>query len=150
VLQRYPELKGILFDLGHVIGRAQEYLKAHDIDDRCSTIEGNFFESIPEGADAYLFRHIIHDWTDEQSIHILSNCRKVIPDNGRLLIIECVVPPGNEPSLSKDFDITMMIFPGGIERTEEEFRFLFEQAGFQLSSVTPTTSMVSIVEGKPI
>jgi O-methyltransferase domain len=100
--------------------------------------------------DTYLFRHIIHDWTDEQSVQILNNCRKVIPNNGRLLIIEAVVPTGNEPSLAKDFDMVMLVFPGGIERTEEEYRFLLEQAGFQLSSITPTASVISVVEGKPI
>ncbi len=150
VLQRYPKLKGLLFELGHVVGRARESLKAYGVDDRCSVIEGNFFESLPSGADTYLFRHIIHDWTDEQSVQILNNCRKVIPNNGRLLIIEAVVPSGNEPSLAKDFDMVMLVLPGGIERTEEEYRLLFKQAGFQLSSITPTKSLVSVVEGKPV
>ena len=150
VLQRYPKLRGLLFELGHVAGRARESLKAYGVEGRCSVIEGNFFESVPSGADTYLFRHIIHDWTDEQSVQILNNCRKVIPNNGRLLIIEGVVPAGNEPSLAKDFDMVMMMLPGGIERTEEEYRVLLEQAGFQLSSITPTTSVISVVEGKPI
>jgi len=104
VLQRYPKLKGLLFELGHVAGRALESLKACGIEGRCSIIEGDFFESVPSGADTYLFRHIIHDWNDEQSVQILNNCRKVIPKNGRLLIVEAVVPVGNEPSLAKDFD----------------------------------------------
>jgi O-methyltransferase domain/Dimerisation domain len=150
VLQRYPEMRGILFDLGHVVGRAKENLKKYGIGDRCQVSEGSFFETVPAGADAYLFRHIIHDWTDEQSVQILSLCRKVIPDRGRLLLVECVVPAGNEPSVSKDFDMTMMTFPGGVERTESEFRSLFKQAGFELRSVTPTATMVSVVEGKPI
>ncbi len=105
---------------------------------------------MPSGADTYLLRHIIHDWTDEQCVQILNNCRKVIPDNGRLLIIEAVVPTGNEPSLAKDFDMVMLVFPGGIERTEDEYRVLLEQAGFQLSSITSSASMISVVEGKPI
>jgi hypothetical protein len=150
VLQRYTKLKGVLFDLSHVVGRARENLKAYAVDNRCSLIEGNFFESVPSGADTYLFRHIIHDWTDGQSVQILNNCRKVIPNNGRVLIIEAVVPPGNEPSLAKDFDMVMLTFPGGIERTEEEYRLLLEQAGFQLSSITPTASVISVVEAKPI
>jgi SAM-dependent methyltransferase len=149
-LQRYPKLKGLLFDLGHVVGRTRESLKAHGLADRCSVIEGNFFESVPAGADTYLFRHIIHDWTDEQSAQILNNCRKVIPNHGRLLIVEAVVPTGNKPSLAKDFDMAMLVMPGGIERTEEEYRLLLEQAGFGLSSMTPTASVVSVVEGKPI
>jgi O-methyltransferase domain len=79
---------GLLFELGHVAGRARESLRAYGVDGRCSVIEGNFFESVPGGADTYLFRHIIHDWTDEQSVQILNNCRKVIPKNGKLLIVE--------------------------------------------------------------
>ncbi|HEV3481803.1 MAG TPA: methyltransferase [Candidatus Acidoferrales bacterium] len=149
VLQRYPKMRGILFDLGHVVGRARESLKKCGVANRCQVIEGSFFETIPAGPDAYLFRHIIHDWTDEQSVQILSLCRKVIPEDGRLLLVECVVPPGNGPSLSKEFDMTMMTFPGGVERTESEFRSLFKHAGFELMSVTPTTTMVSVVEGRP-
>jgi len=149
VLQRNPKLKGILFDLGHVVGRASPLLREFELGDRCSVIEGNFFDTIPAGAEAYLFRHIIHDWTDEQSIQILKNCRQVIPDHGRLLIVEYVVSPGNEPSFAKDMDITMLVFPGGAERTQEEYRFLFEQAGFQFKQVTRTASEICIVEGVP-
>jgi|SRR5215813_11718216 len=147
VLKRYPKMTGILFDLGHVVGRARQGLQEYG--DRCKIIEGSFFDSIPEGADAYLFRHIIHDWTDEQSIQILGNCLRVIPRGGRLLIVEAVVPAGNEPSMAKDFDMTMMTFPGGIERTEQEYRMLLDQSGFNLTSITPTASMVSVVEGRP-
>ena len=150
VLKRYPAMHGILFDLGHVAARARENVKASGIADRCQVIEGSFFETIPAGADAWLFRHIIHDWTDEQSAAILSRCRKVMPPEGRVLIVECVVPAGNAPSISKDMDMTMMTFPGGIERTETEFRALLEESGFQLTSVTPTTTMISIIEGKPV
>jgi O-methyltransferase domain len=150
VLGRYPNMKGILFDLGHVVGRAQENLKAADLAERCRVMEGNFFESIPAGADAYLFRHIIHDWTDEQSIQILGHCRKVIPANGKLLIVDCVVPAGNTPSLSKEYDITMLTFPGGQERTEAQFSSLLKASGFELESITPTTTMISVVEGKPV
>ena len=149
-LQRYPKLKGILFDLDHVVRRTRESLMAFGVEDRCSLVEGNFFKSLPCGADTYLFRHIIHDWSDEQSVQILKNCRKVIPNTGRVLIIEAVVPTGNKPSLAKDFDMVMLVLPGGIERTEEEYRILLEEAGFQLSSVTATTSAVSVVEGKAV
>ena len=149
VLKRYPNIKGILFDLGHVIGRARHNLEEQGVSDRCAVIEGSFFESIPSGADAYLFRHIIHDWTDEQCIQILGNCRKVIPNNGRLLIVEAIVKTDNEPSMAKDFDITMMILPGGSERTADEYKSLLNKSGFHLNSITPTASMVSVIEGKP-
>jgi hypothetical protein len=150
VLARYPKMKGLLFDLGHVAGRARDNLRASGLADRCTVMEGSFFESIPPGADAYLFRHIIHDWTDEQSTQILGHCRTVIPANGRLLLAECVVPAGNEPSASKDFDMTMLAIPGGQERTAAEFGSLFEKSGFELTSITPTTTMISVVEGKPV
>jgi hypothetical protein len=149
VLPRYPNMKGILFDLGHVIGRAKERLKASGLAERCTAIEGSFFESIPAGADTYFFRHIIHDWTDEQCIQILGHCRKVIPANGKLLIADGVVPAGNAPSPTKDLDMTMLTFPGGKERTEAEFRSLLEASGFTLKSITPTASMINVVEGKP-
>jgi len=149
VLQRYPQMRGILFDLGHVVGRAAESLAQTGLAARCQVIEGSFFDSVPAGADAYLFRHIIHDWTDDQSVQILGHCRTAMPHDGRLLLVECVVPAGNMPSLSKDFDMTMLTFPGGMERTEDDFRALLARAGFELTSVTPTTTMVSVVEARP-
>jgi SAM-dependent methyltransferase len=149
VLRRYPRMKGILFDLGHVVARTKENLLADGLSERCSVVEGSFFESVPEGADAYLFRHIIHDWTDEQSVQILKNCRKVIPPDGRILLVEFAVPRGNERSLAKAADMIMLVFTGGLERTEEEYSSLFQRAGFRLSSVTPTASAVAVVEGRP-
>ena len=150
VLRRYPQMRGLLFDLGHVVERARGSLKEQGVAERCEVLEGNFFETLPAGADAYLFRHILHDWTDEQCLQILSHCRKVIPAQGRLLVVECIVPAGNGRSISKDFDITMMNVPGGLERTEAQFRTLFARAGFELSSITATATMVSIAEGHPI
>jgi SAM-dependent methyltransferase len=150
VLRRHPQLRGILFDLGHVVGRASSGMQASGLAERCSVIEGNFFESVPAGADAYLMRHIIHDWTDEQSIKILSNCRKVIPPQGRVLLVEFNVPGANQAALGKDADILMMAFPGGMERTEAEYKTLFEQSGFRLSKVTTTKSAVSVFEGRPV
>jgi ubiquinone/menaquinone biosynthesis C-methylase UbiE len=149
VMQIYSNLNGILFDLDHVVERARARLEAYRVADRCRIIAGSFFDSVPAGADAYLFRHIIHDWADEQAVQILSNCRRVIPDDGRLLLVEAVVPEGNERALAKDFDMTMLAFPGGVERTEAEYRELLSQAGFGLNAITPTTTMVSINEGRP-
>ncbi|MEP7244827.1 MAG: methyltransferase [Gammaproteobacteria bacterium] len=105
---------------------------------------------MPKGADAYLMRHVIHDWTDEQTVQILSNCRKAIPPHGKLLLVEFAVPSANEASLGKDADMIMLAFPGGMERTEEEYRVLFEKSGFRLTKVTPTRSAVCVVEGRPI
>ena len=150
VLQRYPKLRGMLFDLGHVAARAKESLGRDGVAERCRVIEGNFFEGVPSGADAYLLRHILHDWTDEQCVQILNHCRSVVPKKGRLLIVECVIPSGNDRSISKDYDILMMTAPGGLERTQAEFRALLAQVGFELSSITPTSTMVSVIEARPI
>jgi hypothetical protein len=150
VLRRYPELRGILFDLGHVIGRAKAAIQQFGLEQRCSVIEGNFFESIPPGADAYLMRHIIHDWTDEQSVQIMSNCRKVIPKHGRVLLVEFAVPTANQAALGKDADMIMLTFPGGMERTDGEYQALFEQSGFRLNKVTKTRTSVCVIEGTPV
>jgi hypothetical protein len=150
VLARYPKMKGILFDLGHVVGRAKERLKNAGVAERCTVMEGSFFESVPAGADAYLFRHIIHDWTDAQCAQILGHCRKVVPANGKLLIADPVVPAGNAASASKDMDMIMLTFPGGQERTEAQFRSLLKASGFELKSITPTTTVISVLEGKPV
>jgi hypothetical protein len=150
VLQRYPAMQGLLFDLGHVVTRAKANLGRYEVADRCRVIEGDFFETIPSGADAYVLRHVLHDWTDEPCLKILGHCRKAILEHGKLLVVECVIPAGNEPSTSKYLDMTMMVFPGGAERTEPEFRSLFRRAGFELTAVTPTSTMVSVVEGKPL
>ena len=150
LLLQYPAMKGILFDLGHVIERAKANLQKAGLGDRCEVREGSFFEAFPAGADAYLMRHIIHDWDDRQSIQILRNCRAVIPPHGRLFIVEAVVPMGNDPSPAKEFDMAMLIYPGGMERTEAEYRALFSAAGFEMAGVTPTPSPVSVVEGRPV
>ncbi len=150
VLRRYPQLHGVLFDLGPVAGRARSGLAALGLEQRCSVVEGNFFEAIPAGADAYLLRHIIHDWTDEQSVQILRNCRKVIPAHGRVLLVEFTMLAANQASLGKDADMLMMTFPGGMERTDAEYAALFEQSGFRLANVTPTKSAVSVLEGRPV
>ena len=149
-LQRYPALRGILFDQAHVLERTADHIRSAGVEGRCEMQAGSFFEAIPAGADAYSMRHILHDWTDDLCVRILSNIRKVIPAGGRLLIIEAVVPEGNEPSMSKLFDMFMMIFPDGRERTEAEYRKLLAASGFTMHSVTPTLSPVSVIDARPV
>jgi len=149
MLQRHSALGGMLFDLEHVVERAKKNLQSAGVLDRCKLQAGSFFDSIPSGADAYLLRHIIHDWSDEDSVRILRNCRKAVSQDGRLLIVEPVVPEGNDPSPAKDMDMTMLVYPGGMERTAQEYGDLFEASGFRLATITPTASPVSIIEGRP-
>jgi len=147
VLDRHPGMNGILFDLPHVVERAVPALEEAGLSQRCQTASGDFFESVPVGADVYLMRHIIHDWDDDKAVKILTNCCNALPAGGKVLIAESVVEPGNNPSFAKLLDLTMMVLPGGKERTADEYRELLESAGFQLSRIVPTDSDLSIVEG---
>lgn len=147
-LKRHPHLKGIHLDLPHVGERARANIEAAGLADRCQIIPMNFFEAVPGGADAYSLRHIIHDWYDEDSVRILSNIRKVLPAGGRVMVIEAVVPAEIEPSPAVLFDMVMLMIPGGMERTVEHYKALFAASGLQLHSVTPTNSVVSVVEAR--
>ena len=146
VLKANPGVSGLLFDLPHVIEGAHSLLEKEGVADRVELATGDFFASVPAGADAYMMKHIIHDWDDERALTILRNIRRSIAKNGRLLIVEAVIPTGNEPHLGKIMDLEMLVSPGGIERTEEDFRKLLGEAGFKLTRVVQTTSPLSIVE----
>jgi hypothetical protein len=148
ILKKNTRTKGILFDLPHVIERAKERIQAASLLDRCQLVSGSFFEAVPEGADAYVMRHIIHDWDEEKCLTILGNCHRAMSSASKLLVIESVIPPGNEPFHGKFLDLHMLLIPGGKERTENEYRSLFERAGFELSRIVPTDTEVSIVEGR--
>ena len=150
VLKKYPSMRGILYDLPGVTERAKANLQSAGLTDRCKVIGGSFFESIPVGADAYLMRHIIHDWDDEKATTILRNVRQAIGKEGRLLVVEGVIPPGNDPCFGKLLDLTMLTIPGGKERTEEEYRTLFKAGGFALTQIVPTNAEVSVIEGKKL
>ena len=150
ILARFPKLRGMLCDLPGVVERAKPLIAKAGLQDRLQTVPTNFFESVPAGADAYLMRHIIHDWADRESLVILKNIRRVIRPDGRLLVVEGIVPSGNDPSFTKILDLNMLVIPGGKERTEDEYRKLYEEAGFKLNSITPTKSDVSVIEGRPV
>ena len=136
------------FPLPHVIERAKERIHASGLMDRCKLVSGSFFDAAPKGADAYILRHIIHDWDEEKCLTILRNCHRAMRSASKLLVIESVIHSGNEPFLGKFLDLHMLLIPGGKERTENEYRTLFERAGFELTRIVPTGTEVSIVEGK--
>jgi hypothetical protein len=96
-----------------------------------------------------MLKHVLHDWDDDRCVSILSNCRRAISDKGRLLVIEILITPGNEPDYGKYLDLNMLVLTKGRERTEEQYRSLFEAAGFTLSRVVATGSELSIIEGRP-
>jgi hypothetical protein len=144
ILQKYPAMQGILFDQPHVVANAEDVLR--DVADRCQVVAGSFFESVPEGADAYILRAIVHDWEDEQATRILRACRRAVK-GGSLLVIERVVGEPNEDLASKLSDLNMLVSPGGRERTVEEFRALFAAADFELGGVTKSSSGFAVIEG---
>jgi len=146
VLAKAPGARGILFDLPHNAENATALIDERGMTGRVSFESGSFFESVPAGADLYMMSHIIHDWSEEQCLTILGNCRKVMKPGGRLLIIEMVLPAGDIPHPGKMTDIVMLTVPGGQERTEKEYDALLTKAGFKLERVIPTDSAVSIVE----
>jgi hypothetical protein len=148
ILKKHTRMKGILFDLPHVIERAKERIQLSGLLDRCQLVSGSFFEAVPEGADAYLLRHIIHDWDEEKCLTILRNCHRAMSSASKVLVIESVIPPGNSPFQGKFLDLHMLLIPGGKERTETEYRTLFERAGFEVTRIVPTGTEVSVVEGK--
>ena len=150
ILKSNPQLKGILFDAPEVIEGAGARIEAAGVADRCETVAGDFFKAVPEGGDAYIMKWIIHDWDDERAIRILKNCRNQMPSNGRIILVDCVVPETDEPHFSKFIDLNMLVMTGGKERTAKEFEELLAAAGFKLLRVIPTDLPTSIVEGAPV
>jgi hypothetical protein len=136
ILITNPSIHGIIADLPHVIQSTQKMIRARGIENRCRAVECDFFKNIPSGSDAYLMSNILHDWPDEK-------CRIIL----RLLVMEMLIPPGNEPSVAKLLDLEMLVTTGGRERTEAEFKNLFESSGFRMSRIIPTKNNVAIIEG---
>jgi len=150
ILKQNPKLKGVLFDLEDVLPGGQQRIDSCGLANRCSTLSGDFFKSVPRGGDLYLMKNIIHDWDDDRALTILRNCHDALEGNknGRLVLLELVIPPGNIPHMSKILDIEMLVFPGGRERTEQEYADLFRRGGFRLTRVIPTKSPYSVIEAE--
>lgn len=145
ILKKYPDARGVLFDLEHVVSGAKSRIESQGLASRCATTHGDFFKAVPEG-DAFLMKHIIHDWNDERASTILRNIHRAARAGSRVVLIESVLAPGNEPHLAKWIDLEMLLLPGGRERTEQEYRDLFAGAGFRLTRVVPTKSPVCVIE----
>jgi hypothetical protein len=154
ILKAYPNLHGIVFDLPHVAQRAKEQVEAAGMASRCEVVAGSFFEAVVRGADAYLLKHVIHDWNDEQAQTILKNCRAVVPPHGKLLIVEGIYPQRIDQSPeargAAANDVNMLVCTGGRQRSEGEFRHLLERSGFRLTRIVPTQSRVCVIEGEPM
>lgn len=149
VLSANPGVRGILFDLPHVVADAPPKLAQRGVADRVRIEGGSFFETVPAGADAYILSHVIHDWNEEQCLTILGHCRRAMGAGGRLLLVEMVLPEGDVFHPGKLLDMLMLSVPGGEERTPSQYDALLTKAGFKSTQVVPTQSLVSIVEAVP-
>jgi SAM-dependent methyltransferase len=143
LLRAHPQMSGTLFDLPSVLAGAASVLG--EMGERARTVAGDFFDEAPTGADLYVMKSVLHNWDDTDAQRILSTCRAAMAPEARLLVIERVVPDGNAPAEAKLFDINMLVVAGGRERTEPEYRRLFEQAGLALTRVGGTRSPLSVI-----
>lgn len=154
ILRANPRLYGVLFDLPHVVAQAPPILSAAGVADRCQIQAGSFFDSVPAGGDAYVLKYIVHDWDDDRAAAILATCRRAIPPDGAVLIVERLLPERARPGIDADayfMDLEMLASTlGGRERTEEEFRQLFAAAGLALHQVVPTATPFRVFEGRPV
>jgi len=146
ILAAHPHMRGVLFDLPHVITDAAETLARHGVEDRVDCVGGDFFESVPASGDAYLVSVVLHDWADQQAQHILANIAAAGGSGARLLMLEFVVPPGDTPHLSKMSDLSMLVMMGGKERTETEWRELLKGAGFTGIEIRQTSTPLSVIQ----
>ena len=146
ILARNPHVNGVLFDLPSGVAAAQQGAGG-DLP-RTEFVAGNFFESVP-GGDIYVIKKVVHDWNDERAAVIMRNCRKAMQPNGKVLLAETLVPPGDEPDGIKNIDVVMLVVTGGLERTEAQYASLFGAAGLRLERVIQTRGPISILEGSP-
>src|SRR5579859_5113034 len=147
ILRTYPTLKGILFDLPMVIDQAREQIDPA-LHDRIQLAEGSFLETIPTGGDAYLLKQVLHDWSKEDCLTILQNCRRAMKTGATLLVADRVLEAeGQENTFNQYFDLHMLVLLSGGERTAEEFREFYEASGFRLTRIVSTGTPISLVEG---
>jgi predicted O-methyltransferase YrrM len=149
VLQANPGMRGVLLEMPHVAAEARPRLAAAGLAERCTVVEGDFFEAVPAGGDAYVLSHVIHDWDEARCQAILANCRRAMGGRGRLLLVEAVLPSGDAPHPGKMLDLVMLTLTGGRERSEAEYAALLAAAGFTLTRVVPTASQASVIEAVP-
>jgi hypothetical protein len=151
ILRAYPDLRGAIFDLPRLGDRARRQIATAGLGDRCQFVDGDFFEAVPGGFDAYLLKHVIHDWDDTHAVRILESCRHAMAPEAKLLIVEGVYPPRVDALLASRGaaanDVNMLVCTGGRQRSETEFRALYAAAGLRLTRIVPTVAMSSVIEG---
>lgn len=150
ILKAHPKVRGVLADLPHVLERAQQRgFLGGELQARSAMQPCDFFREVPLGCRAYVMKNVIHDWDDEHAVEILANCRRAVPADGALLLVEWTLHEGNLSSAGKLFDVVMLVMTGGKERTAEEYRQLLARAGFRMNEAIATSSESSIIEALP-
>ena len=149
LLQRYPEVRGVLFEQEHVLAGAPELLAASGVDARVQLVAGDFFAEVPAGGDAYLLKSVVHDWDDERAIQVLATCRRAMGADSTLLLVERLLAGPDDGFLAAFSDLNMMVMPGGRERTEAEYVTLLDRAGLRLTRVVPTAGAFALLEARP-
>lgn len=148
---QYPDIRVSVFDIPACAEAATRHFAQLGLRDRAKFVSGDFFQSIPGGADAIIMKSIIHDWSDERCATILKHCRSALPADGILLLVERIMPesPGvNDEDRSQAMsDLNMLSGPGGLERTEKRYRGLLQAAGFRPQAVYPA-GMFGIIEAR--
>jgi ubiquinone/menaquinone biosynthesis C-methylase UbiE len=152
ILRQNPSMRGVLFDLPHAFEGGKKAIAQAGLVDRCEVISGDFFVSVPAGADSYILSRVIHDWDDQKTIAILKAVRRAIVSGGKLILLETLVRSDGATVYPLLSDLNMLLITGGSERTEEEYRLLYRAAGFELTKTVATKSPTgtTVIEGKPI
>jgi O-methyltransferase domain/Dimerisation domain len=148
ILKANPGMRGTLFELSHAVEGARRLFRQEGLTDRCAVVAGDFFDAVPPGGDAYIMKLVIHDWDDERAIRILRNCHRAMRPRSKLLVVDRVIAPGDEADPAKFVDLEMLVLThGGRERTQPEFKELYDQAGFEFVRVVATRGPISVIEG---
>ncbi|MGW0162269.1 methyltransferase [Mycobacterium sp. NPDC003323] len=150
ILQAAPDARGVLYDLAEVVEGAPELLRRFRVDDRVTVQSGSFFESVPTASALYVMKNVIHDWPDAEAVDILTTVRAAASPGTKLVLLEAVIPEHHREFLPKWLDMEMLVSAGGRERTEAEYRALYQRAGFRLDRVVPTATPFSLIEGTAI
>jgi hypothetical protein len=150
VLDRYPGVRGVVFDQPGVVAGAGELLAARGLADRCAVVGGDFFAGVPAGGDAYLLKAVLHDWEDDDAGRLLRTCRSAMGDDAVLLLVERLLGEGADPRGTAFSDLNMLVAPGGRERDRAEYAGLLDAAGLRLARVVPTGTDVFVMEARPV
>ena len=148
LLAAHPHLRGVVFDLPHVAAEAERAFAAAGLGGRATAVGGDFFADAVPPADVHVLAQILHDWDDDRAIAILRGSRAALAGHGRLLVIELIVPDGDDPSFAKELDLLILTLVGGRERSEPEWRALLRAGGFDLVSITPVAG-TNLLEAVP-